>query len=296
MQHIQILVYCIAGGVSLSLVAAGFNIIFNTTRVFHIAHGLFFVLPVYLALQFNHLLIRAVPDFSWVLSIIFSLIICSLVVWLIEAVLYLPLNRSKANPVISLITSLGVYIVFTNLLIFFFGTDSVSLNTNNSIVYRSHDVQITTVDALQIGVGLALLSIFGLFSRTKGYLYMKAVSDDYSVAERFGLNIAHIRIASLLIGTVLVASAGFIKAYGAAIEPNSGLPVVVMAAVAVIAGGVRSLKGTFLICFLVAVIQNYSVLFLPLQWTECLVYLLLLIVLLIFNRGLISINQRVEQL
>src|SRR5436190_1570534 len=53
---IQILLNSIISALVLSLVALGFNLIFNATKVFHLAHGAMYASAVYSAVAFRALL------------------------------------------------------------------------------------------------------------------------------------------------------------------------------------------------------------------------------------------------
>ena len=52
---IQLIFNSLVSGLLLALVAAGFNLIFSTTRVFHLAHGAVFVSAGYILIWFLHL-------------------------------------------------------------------------------------------------------------------------------------------------------------------------------------------------------------------------------------------------
>jgi len=291
----QILVYSITSALLLSLVAIGFNLIFNATKVFHLAHGAMYVSAVYAMYEFNRLFKQTLPDWiSVALSIILSLLLLSVLIVVIEYLVYRPLYRKKVNSAISLISSLGVYMLVVNLLTFFFGNESISLNNNFKIVVSNDYFKLTEIELLQSIICIVLISVVILFSKTKFYTHIRAITDNYQVAEKFGVNVQRTRIIALIAGTVLVGIAGIMKGYEIAIEPNVGLTIVLTASVAVIIGGVNSLKGTILACFAIALIENYSVKFLSAQWKDLLTYTLLIGVLVFYKQGLISVKQRIE--
>lgn len=291
----QILLNSVISALLLSLVAIGFNLIFNATKVFHLAHGAMYISAVYGVYEFKHLFKQIFPQgVAVVLSIFASLILISALIVVVEYLVYRPLYQKKVNSAISLISSLGVYLLVVNLITFSFGNECISLDNNYKIVVANEYFKLTDIELMHLIISIVLIASVLFFSRTKFYIHIRAITDNYSVAEKFGINVQRTRIISLIAGTVLVGVAGIIKGYEIAIEPNVGLTIVLTASVAVIAGGVNSLKGTIIACFVIALIENYSVKFLSAQWKDVLTYTLLIVVLVFFQQGLISVKQRIE--
>ena len=117
----QILLNSILSAFLLTLVAIGFNLIFNATKVFHLAHGAMYVSAIYAYYKSNTYFTQILPQWASVtLSIILSLILILSIIVIVEYLVYRPLYRKKVNSAISLISSLGVYLLIVNLITFFF--------------------------------------------------------------------------------------------------------------------------------------------------------------------------------
>ena len=291
----QILMNSVLAALMLSLVAIGFNLIFNATKVFHLAHGAIYVSAVYALYQFNNVFTEILPPMiSIPVSVILSLLIISALIIIIEYLVYRPLYRKKVNPTISMISSLGGYLLLVNLIVLFFGNESISLNSSYSIVVSNDYFKLTNIELRNLLISLILIAAVLLFSKTKFYIRIRAISDDYGVAEKFGVNIQRTRFTALLVGTILVGVAGMLKGSEVAIDPYVGLTLTLAASVAVIVGGVKSLLGTIAACFVIALIENFSVKFLSAQWKDALTYILLIAVLVFYQEGLVSTKQRIE--
>lgn len=287
----QILLNSVISALLLSLVAIGFNLIFNATKVFHLAHGALYVSAVYGVYGFNQLLSGEVPVLA---SVALSLAVVTVLVVVVEYLVYRPLYVKNVNSTISLISSLGVYLLTVNLITFFFGNESISLNNSFSFVFANEYFKLTEAEFIHLIMSLVLIAAVLMFSKTKYYTHIRAITDSYEAAEKFGINVQRTRLVALIVGTVLVGIAGIMKGYEIAIEPNMGLTIVLTASVAVIVGGVNSLRGTIIACFVIALIENYSVKFISAQWKEMLTYTLLILVLVFYQQGLISVKQRIE--
>ncbi len=292
---IQILLNTIISGIILSLVALGFGIIFKATKVFHIAHGGLYVIAVYSFSYFRNMMEDVFSvGVVLILSLLLALIIIKVIIIGIEFFVYKPLYIRSISPEISLISSLGVYFVLVNLITFFFGNEGIILKDEISFFMTNEWITITNSEFIIFIVGISLIALTMLFDRSSSGVDINAISDSYLVAMNYGINVQNTRYIALLFGTFLVGLAGILKGYEVAFEPNVGMAITLTAAVAVIIGGVYSLKGIVFSCFILATIENFSVLIIPQSWVETLTYLVLLFVILFFDNGLISNKMRVE--
>lgn len=292
---IQILINSIISALLLSLVAIGFNLIFNATKVFHLAHGAMYITAIYGVYALNNLFLKTLsPEISLAVSMILSLLFISALIIIVEFLVYRPLYRKNVNPTISLISSLGVYLLVVNIITFFFGNESISLSNTFSIVFANDYFKLTDIELIHLIISILLIGATFLFTKTRIYTEIRAITDNYSVAEKFGINVQRTRLIALIIGTILVGIAGIMRGYEVAVDPYVGLTITLVASVAVIVGGITSISGTIIACFVIAIIENFSVKFLSAQWRDLLTYTLLILVLIFYQQGLISIKQRVE--
>jgi branched-chain amino acid transport system permease protein len=291
----QIFLNSIISALLLSVVALGFNLIFNATKVFHLAHGAMYVTAVYATFALRSLFLPILPQgLSTAVSVILSLLLISVLIIAVEYLVYRPLYLKNVNPTISLISSLGVYFLVVSIVAFLFGNESIALNNSYSIIVANDYFKLTNVELLHLITGACLISLVMILSRTRLYTNIRAVTDSYSVAEKFGINVQRTRLTALVAGTVLVGAVGILRGYEVALDPNVGLTITLAAAVAVIVGGVNSLTGTIVACFVLALIENFSVKLLTAQWKDMLTYTLMIGVLVFYQRGLVSVKQRVE--
>jgi branched-chain amino acid transport system permease protein len=291
----QIFINSIISGLLLSLVAIGFNLIFNATKVFHIAHGALYVFAVYSVYGLRNFFERIfTSEISLSLSILFTFILLSIFISVIEFLVYRPLYLKNVNSAIPLLSSLGVYIFIVNLITLIFGNESIVLDNKFNILLSNDYFKLTNIELIHLIISIILIIAVILFMKTKAYTHIRAISYNYDVAEKFGINVQRTRFIALIFGTLLVGTAGIMKGFETAIEPNIGLTVVLTASVAVIIGGINSISGTIISCFVISFIDNYSVKFLSAQWKDVLIYTLLIVVLIFYQQGIIYVKQRIE--
>jgi len=287
----EILINSIISGLLLSLVAIGFGIIFHTTKVFHLVHGAFYVYIPYIIWSLSQ---DGASIGNHFLLLFPALLLAIILVYAIEKLVYLPLHKNGSNQTISLISSLGAYIFLVNSLTFIFGNESITLNNESQIFLPDSVFRITSSELIQVAVSFIVLIAIFFLSKSGVYKRVRAVSDNPTVAKKFGISVVKSRVVALIIGTVLVSISGFLKSIDVAVDAHSGMGITLAAAVAVIIGGEMSIKGTLFVCFIITLIQNFSVLIIPSKWEESIVYILLMVVMIFFSRGLISNKLRVE--
>jgi branched-chain amino acid transport system permease protein len=291
----QILFNSINSALLLSLVAIGFNLIFNATKVFHLAHAGIYIAGIYSFYHFRNLFDKnSSIIYTVVLPFVLTIIIVVILISLIEYLIYQPLSKLNVNPAISLVSSLGVYLLVVNVITLIFGNEAILISSNYSIFYSNRWFKVTDIELIQSLVSLGLITCILFLKNNRIYKNIRAITYSYLVSEKFGINIRQTRLIAVIAASVLAAIAGILKVYEVAIDPNAGMSIILTASVAVIIGGVYSIPGTILACFAISLIQNFSVKFLSAQWKDTLTYSLLILVILFFQQGLISTKQRIE--
>lgn len=232
----QILFNSVISGLLLAVVAVGFHLIFNVTKVFHLAHGALYVCSVYIcyALVLGDSDSHPLYLFAAAAS---SILVAASIGVLIELAVYRPLYLSGANSTITLVSALGVYSVLMGMLAFAFGNEGVSLNSGYSIILGSESLTVTLANVVQIGGGLAVLGLVCAFTRTKPYDRLRAVADNPAVSEKLGFSVRKVRMIAVAIGTAMAAAAGLLRGVEVATDPYSGLGVALTASIAAIIGG-----------------------------------------------------------
>lgn len=277
-------------GLVLSLVAIGFTYIFRVTRVFHLAHG-----GVYIAGAFSCWWVLTQTN-SWVAAIVFAIAVVTILIYSIEKTVYLPLNKKQSNQSISLIASMGLYVVIVNVLALLFGNDNKTIVNSISGTFEFGNIIFTKVQMIQAIVGILAISAFLFYLRfTKSNLAMRSVSDNETISKAFGINTEKERIRVFIAGSVLACIAAILKTIEVGIDPHAGMAITLTAAVVAIL--VSRLNVLLIIGFTVVLtlLQNSVEWFLDAQWRDGITFLILLLAILFRTEGIISYNLRKDR-
>lgn len=294
-MFLQLLFNSIVSGLLLALVAVGFNLIFSTTKVFHLAHAAIYVSGSYLLMMFLKILYQGQTLWIFLLSFVLSLFTIAILSFLIERLVYYPLAKKNAGQAITLISSMGVYLLLINIIALKFGNEAQFMNVNLGKSVTFLNLTIVPIQLVQLGVAFSLLTSITLFQRSKIFLRIRAVMSDQTVSSVLGINTNRVRLFVMIIGGTFAAIASILKLYDSGITPYSGMSITLTASAAVIIGGSNSLKGTIIASLLIATLQTVTEWFLSSQWKEGMTFLILLMVILWRTEGIVSFKMRIEE-
>lgn len=287
----QLLANGVADGCVIALMALGLALIYNTTRILHIAHGATFTLTAYLC----YWLLSALKwPIGWA---VFTALAGSIVLGvLFELLLYQPLSRRNASPMVALLASLGLYSALINVIALMFGNDLQTLRPGIDITYSLAGIMLTRMQLLQVSTAVIILPavLIWLARSTLGSL-VRAVRDNPKLAESNGADLRRVRLLAFGLGSLLAGLAAVLRAFDIGVDPLVGMPELLLAIVALIVGGMGSFSGCVAGALLLSSLQSIVVWKLSSRWEDAVTFILLLIILVFWPRGLIAPYLRLEE-
>jgi branched-chain amino acid transport system permease protein len=287
---IQILINCVISGFLLALVAYGFGLIFNVLKVFHLAHGV-----VYVAGAYFYLWMKFILQQYYLTAILSTLLFVILLSVLIEKLVYKPLDDRNSGQAITLISSMGLYILFENIIALFFGNETRTAEFSFAQSANYLGFIITPIQLTQFVIASVVLIILFWLSKLKYFLQIKAVISNQQVASVLGINFSSIRLIAIVTGSILAIIVSILKFYDTGIDPHSGMGIALSAAVVVIIAGRFSLSGILTISLLLSILQASVEWFLSAQWKDGITFAILLIIILWKTEGIVSYKMRIEE-
>ena len=293
----QELVNGLTTGALYALVALGFTMVYGVLKLLNFAHGDLYMIGSYVGffvIQWfggpNKLTI-AVPLLLVIMFVLAALLVGGLGVAM-ERFAYRPLR--DAPRIAPLITAIGVSFFLENSALLLFGAQYRVYNTSEFISLSS-GIQIgsVTIDSVQILVlVLAALLTVGLrllVNRTTLGKQMRAVAADREAAEMLGINVNFTIAATFFIGGALAGVAGVMGGLlFNQVTPTIGFIAGLKAFTAAVVGGIGSIPGAVLGGLLLGVAESFVTGYISSTYTNLLVFLLLIAVMLIRPSGLLG--------
>ena len=129
------------------------------------------------------------------------------------------------------------------------------------------------------------LGLYGLSSKTRLGMKIRAGAFNREMAEALGINIRLIHGVVFALGVALAAIAGMVAAPISSVYPGMGSSVLIMCFVVVVIGGIGSVRGALVAALLVGLVDTFGKVLVP-QIAGMAVYMLMAAVLLYKPEGL----------
>jgi len=236
---LQLLFQGLGSGAVYAIVGLSFGLIFNTTRVFHFAHGAVLTLGAYTILLGVEQLGLPLP-----LAMLGAAGVAAMAGAACEILLYRPLRRRGAPPLLWFLASFALLVVLQNLLLIGFGGVPLSLSTG---AMRRIPLGPVTVSELVLwkvaaGVMATLLAAWLLFATRLGQ-ELRAIVSNPEMARIAGIDLDRRYIHAYAIGSALTVPVGAIALFDQGVSPDLGEQLLLVATVSVFAGGIGSYLG-----------------------------------------------------
>ncbi|MGY1802566.1 branched-chain amino acid ABC transporter permease [Blastococcus sp. SYSU D00922] len=281
-------------GLVLSLIAAGFAIVFTSTGVLNFAHGSVVLLGAYLVAVTQ-------PTIGFWPAVLVGIAGAALVGVLINALLVR--NLADPNPGTAAILMLGVDILLLTELTRRIGNEVLPLGApwGNDVV-RFGGIALPAGRVLAAGVAVVVFAgLWFLFARTRLGVGMRAAAADGPTASLMGIRLSRTGATGWALAGVLAALAGiFLTSFPA---PGVAPPVALSAFLAIpawVLGGFDSVPGAVLGGLVIGLVTALTVgyesdlHFLGSGFGEVVPYVVMIVVLLVRPQGLLGSKEAVR--
>jgi branched-chain amino acid transport system permease protein len=237
-----------------ALIALGPCLVYGLMRVLDIANAAALTLAAYLTL----LVYQSVG--SVLLGLLLGAACAGALGWLVQRHLYMPILDK--GPIITLITSIGLYIAAAEVFRLVFGPLQRNVGVDVPVpTIRVGGAVVTGVDLIILVVGIGLLVMtWVVLARTRYGIVWRAVAQDRDIAATMGVNSKRVIGSVFVLGYALSAVAGVLLSLKYdAVSPTMGdVPAYKMLAI-IILGGLGSPLGTIVAAMAVGLIETVVV-------------------------------------
>jgi len=286
---LDVLQYMINGisiGAVYAIIALGYTMVYGIAKMLNFAHGDVIMVGAYMSFC-----VTSYMGLPAIVSILIAMAVCTVLGIIIEGLAYKPLRGTSSLAV--LITAIGVSYFLQNAAQLIFGAtpkNFTSIVTFKPISLFGGELIITGEVIITIVVSALIMVALHLFtSKTKTGKAMRAVSEDRDAAQLMGINVNRTISTTFAIGSALAAIAGVLLCSTVpTLQPTTGSMPGIRAFTAAVFGGIGSIPGAMLGGILLGVIETFSKAYLSSQFSDAIVFLVLIIVLLVKPAGLLG--------
>ena len=258
-------------------------------RIFHAVLG-------GIAAVAGYALVLAVNRVGWPVpaALLLGVLLAVLVGWLVEVLVYRPLESRRSSLLAVAISSFAAYLVLVNILAGLFSSQQlVAEGQRHSLVWGGVVIAQTQLAMVAAAGTVFLASVVVLRSRYGQAI--KAMEDSPDLLRACGWNVLHLRTACILASSAVGGLAGCLSALDTGIEPGMGMSGLLSALVIVVAVGPGSYRGLLPVAILLAALQQVFGYFVSPRWESAVSFAVLTGFLVFRPSGLFAPHRRVEE-
>ena len=286
MQILKYLINGISIGSVYAIIALGYTMVYGIAKMLNFAHGDVIMVGAYISFCVTNYL--GLPP---LVSVVAAVVVCTVLGITIEGLAYKPLRGTPSLAV--LITAIGVSYFLQNAAQLIWSSSPknyTSIVTMQPIhlfddrIVITGEVLLTVVVSVIVMVGLTLFT-----GKTRTGKAMRAVSEDRDAAQLMGINVNQTISTTFAIGSALAAIAGVLLCSTVpTLQPTTGSMPGIRAFTAAVFGGIGSIPGAMLGGILLGIIETFSKAYISTQFSDAIVFSVLIIILLVKPAGLLG--------
>jgi branched-chain amino acid transport system permease protein len=282
----QYVVAAISLGGLYALASLGVALIFGVMSLINFAHGAFIMIGAYVVIGLS--------GAGAVVAIVGAVAAVVLLALATERIAFRGVRNASGTTMLA--TSFAVAFFLESAIVMTVGADPLATNFLSSLSepLSIGGVRVPWVDVITIALSAGLLAAVAAFlRRTRLGVEVRAASEDFSMARLLGVKANRVIAIAFAISGVLAATVSILYlAKNGSATPGLGLQLVLIAFVATVIGGLGSMAGAALAGFGIGCVTVLldAVLSVSLQdYTEALVFVVVILVLLVRPQGLFGV-------
>ncbi len=275
------------------LVASGFTLIFGLMRNVNLAHGSLYLFGGYIGYAIS------VWTCSWALGFIIAFLGVALVGVVLQIAVF---RRMEGQDLRQTMVTIGLSIVFADLMLWVFGGDFYQIQTPNWLVgpielplvtavkssgeavYLRYPMVRLVILAASIVIGVAM---WLALNRTRVGMMVRAGVDDRDMLAATGVHIQLVFVVVFALGAGLAGIAGVVGGTFQSISPGEDTRFLLASLVVVIVGGMGSIPGAALGAVIIGLAEQLGSVYIP-TYAIVVTFLIMVLVLALRPQGLLA--------
>jgi len=289
MAWMQIVFNGVAQGLLIGIMGLSFALVFDSTRVFHVAFAAVYTLPPFVWWA----TLRA--GWPWAAGAALAILAGVAVALLCETVNHSRLERIKASEDLHFVASLGTYIFIVQAIVIAWGNEAKFIHSGAHPTKQLLGVLLPRSQIISSVILLGLtVVLIAFFYGTRFGLKLRALAENSVQVALQGHNVRRLRAAVFGLSGLLAAAASLLTAYDVGFDPFIGLNALLLAVVSTVVGGRGTFFGPLLGGLLVGLFRSQVVWLTASTWKDGATFIILVVFLFWRPWGLLGRKDRLE--
>ncbi|HLJ90885.1 MAG TPA: branched-chain amino acid ABC transporter permease [Candidatus Angelobacter sp.] len=269
--------------------SVGMTVIYGVMKIVNLAHAGFMMMGAYFAYElFQRFNID--PLFGAFLALPVFFLFGMAIHWLLVR----RLPKSDQPTLSSLLLMFGFWLVLQNVAYLTWGNTDMSILTPHTLsVINLGPITISTLRLVVFAAAVVSMAILQLILNRSWFgKSVRALIQNPYAAQITGVDDQKISRMAFGLGTAFAGFAGALLSMLYSFNPDFGRPFLVRSFVIIVLGGLESVPGVAFGALVLAVVETFSILAVPAGYQPAISFALLVVVLLLFPRGLAGLMQK----
>lgn len=293
----RIFLNAVLNGVTLGglyfLVASGFTLIFGLMRNVNLAHGSLYLFGGYVGYA------ASVWTGSWIVSFLAAFVASAVIGVLLQTLVF---RRMEGEDLRQTMVTIGLSIVFADLMLWAFGGDFYQIETpawlvgpvqtpfvsavrsSGEAVYLQYPMVRLVIFAASVVIGIAM---WLALNRTRFGAIIRAGVDDRTILAATGVRIQLVFVLVFALGAGLAGMAGVVGGTFQSVAPGDDTRFLLASLVVVIVGGIGSIPGAALGALIIGLAEQLGSVYIP-TYAIVVTFLIMVLVLAVRPQGLLA--------
>lgn len=273
-------------GVQLFLMSAGLTLVFGIMNLINLAHGSLYMAGAFFAAMFVKL------TGNFLLAIALAIPCTAIMGVLMEFVV---LRRFYARGHLDqVLVTFGLILIFNDLVRLVWGVVPVPMPVPAMLSGSVEIMQGVLYPAFRLAilaVGLVVaLGLYFVVVHTRAGMWIRAGASNRPMASALGVDVQLVFALVFAAGAALAGLAGMMAGPITAVQVGMGEPILILALVVTVIGGIGSIRGAFIAALMIGVVDTFGRVLLPHALGSMVIFMLMAIILAWRPKGLFPVH------
>lgn len=273
-------------GVQLFLMSAGLTLVFGIMNLINLAHGSLYMAGAFFAAMFVKL------TGNFLLAIALAIPCTAIMGVLIELIV---LRRFYARGHLDqVLVTFGLILIFNDLVRIVWGVVPVPMPVPALLSGSVEIMQGVLYPAFRLailGVGLVVaLGLYVVVVHTRAGMWIRAGASNRPMASALGVDVQLVFALVFAAGAALAGLAGMMAGPITAVQVGMGEPILILALVVTVIGGIGSIRGAFIAALMIGIVDTFGRVLLPHALGSMVIFMLMALILAWRPKGLFPVH------
>jgi len=273
-------------GVMLFLIASGLTLVFGIMNFINLAHG-----SLYMAGAFAAAVTQRLTG-SFLAAILVGMIVAAIVGALLEQLILRRFyGRSHLDQVLA---TFGLILIMNEGTRILFGPTPLRMNLPDALsgsLEIMPGVPYPVFRLVILAVGLAVAgALYVIIMKTRMGMWVRAGASNRAIASAMGVNVPLVFAGLFAVGAAFAGLAGIMAGPILSVQVGMGEPILILALVVTVIGGIGSIRGAFVAALLVGLVDTFGRVLLTPALGSMVIFMLMAAILAFRPKGLFAVH------